>query len=80
MALIEAGSPWDMEGHIVLMGQDLAPILHNWSIRASVGSEGFTLTLEIACQVKPLEVFLRPAEARTLLAFINAAENDGAGS
>jgi hypothetical protein len=75
--LIEAGSPWDMEGGKVLMGRDLAPILENWSARPSVGSEGFTLTFEIAGQIKPFEVFLLPTEARTLSAFIDAANDDG---
>jgi hypothetical protein len=76
-AVIDAGAPWDMEGHTVLMGQDLAPILENWHARPSVGSEGFTLTLEIAGQIKPVEVFLMPTEAMTLSSFIDAANNDG---
>ncbi|WP_285249840.1 hypothetical protein [Pseudarthrobacter sp. fls2-241-R2A-168] len=76
-ALIEAGAPWDMEGNLVLMGMDLAPILANWRARPSVGSEGFTLTLEIAGQIKPVEVFLMPSEARTLSSFIDAANSDG---
>lgn len=75
-ALIEAGSPWDMEGRNVLMGQDLAPLLENWSARPSVGSEGFTLTLEIAGQIKPFEVFVMPTEARTMSTFIDAANGD----
>lgn len=78
-ALIETGSPWDMEGCIVLMGQDLAPILVNCSARPCVGSQGFTLTLEIACHIKPLEVFLGPAEARALLNFIQPASNEADG-
>jgi hypothetical protein len=76
-ALIEGGAPWDMQGRNVLMGQDLAPILENWSARPSVGSEGFTLTLEIAGQMKPFEVFLLPTEAKTLSSFIDAANDDG---
>lgn len=75
-ALIEGGSPWDMEGRNVLMGQDLAPILQNWSARPSVGSEGFTLTLEIVGQIKPVEVFLMPTEARTLSTFMGAANGE----
>jgi hypothetical protein len=75
-ALIEAGCPWDMEGRDVLMGQDLAPILKNWSARPSCGSEGFTLTLEIEGQIKPIEVFLLPTEAKTLSTFIDAANGD----
>ena len=72
-ALIESGAPWDMEGRNVLMGQDLAPILENWSVRPCVGSAGCTLTLEIAGQIKPVEVFLMPSEARTLSVYIGAA-------
>ena len=75
-AVIDAGAPWDMEGQTVLMGQDLAPILENWHARPSVGSEGFTLTLEIAGQIKPVEVFLMPTEAMTLSSFIDAANSD----
>ncbi|MET1086963.1 MAG: hypothetical protein ABWY04_07570 [Arthrobacter sp.] len=75
-ALMEAGEPWDMEGRWVLMGRDLAPVLDSWSARPSAGSEGFTLTLEIAGQIKPLEVFLMPEEARMLSSFIDAANND----
>jgi hypothetical protein len=75
-ALIDAGSPWDMDGGTVLMGQDLAPVLENWSARPSVGSEGFTLTLDIAGQIRPFEVFLMPTEARTLSTFIDAANGD----
>ncbi len=75
-ALIEAGSPWDMEGRNVLMGRDLAPLLEHWSARPSVGSEGFTLTLDIAGQIKPFEVFLMPTEVRTLSTFIDAANGD----
>ena len=65
-----------MEGHFVLMAQHIAPILENWSARPSVGSEGFTLTLEIAGQIKPLEVFLKPTEAKTLAMYIDAANSD----
>lgn len=75
-ALIGAGAPWDMEGGVVLMGQDLAPMLESWSARPSVGSEGFILTLEIAARAKPCEVFLMPAEARALFKFLAAATND----
>jgi len=73
-ALIASGTPWDMEGRTVLMGQDLAPTLEKWSVRPCVGSAGFTLTLEIAGQIKPVEVFLMPTEARTLSTFIGAAK------
>jgi hypothetical protein len=40
------------------------------------GSEGFTLILEVAGRTGHLEVFLPPAEARALSAFIEAATND----
>jgi hypothetical protein len=53
-ALIESGSPWDMEGCSILVGQDMPQILENWFARPSVGSEGFTLTLEVAGRIKPL--------------------------
>lgn len=79
-ALIEAGSPWDMEGHIVLMGQDLAQVLENWSARPSVGSEGFTFTFESASCIKPCEFFLMPAEARALFKFLDAAGYGSDGS
>jgi hypothetical protein len=75
-AMIDLGCPWDMEGHNVVMGQDLAPVLATWSARPSVGSEGFTLTLEIKGGIKPIEVFLKPAEARTLSMFLDAANGD----
>jgi hypothetical protein len=77
-ALMETGAPWDMEGRNVLMGQDLAPILEKLSVRACVGSAGCTLTLEFAGQIKPVEVFLMPSEARTLSTYIGAA-NGGFG-
>lgn len=71
--LMDAGTPWDMQERYVLMGHDLAPVLGNWSARPSAGSNGFTLRLEIAGQIKPLEVFLTLTEAKTLAAFIDAA-------
>jgi hypothetical protein len=76
-ALRDAGSPWDMEGRYVLMGRDMPPTLENWSARPSVGSEGFTLTLEIAGQIRPVEVLLMPTEAKTLSMFIDAANSNG---
>lgn len=76
-ALIDAGAPWDMDDeHNVLLGRDLAPILENWSARPSVGSEGFTLTLEIAGKLEPVEIFLMPTDARTLSTFIDAANSN----
>ncbi|MFF1252958.1 hypothetical protein ACFVYC_10755 [Pseudarthrobacter sp. NPDC058329] len=75
-ALIDAGASWDMEGRHVLMGQDLAPNLADWSARRSVGSAGFTLTLEIVGQMKPVEVFVRPAQARALSNLISAGNGD----
>ncbi|MDN4611581.1 hypothetical protein [Arthrobacter burdickii] len=74
--MIDAGSPWCMEGHSVLLGQDITPVLESWSARPSVGAEGFTLTLQVAGQIKPFDVFLTASEAKTLAAFINAASND----
>lgn len=75
-ALIDAGSAWYMEGHSVLMGQDIPPVLESWSARPCVEAEGFTLTLHVAGQTNPVDVFLTPTEARTLVVFINAANND----
>jgi hypothetical protein len=77
-ALIESGSPWDMEGCSVLTGQDMPPVLENWSARPSEGSEGFRLTLEAAGGIKPFEVFLTPTEAKTLASFLYAAHGDAA--
>ncbi len=57
-ALIGAGFPWDMQGREVLIGQDMAPILERRSARPSVGAGGFTLTLDIEGQIKPIEFFL----------------------
>jgi hypothetical protein len=63
---IEAGAHWDIPDGAVLMGQDVAPVLISWSVRDSVGTPGFTLTLEPAGQAKPFEVFLTPAAAKML--------------
>lgn len=49
----------------------MAPILKNWSARPSAGPEGFTLTPEIAGEIKPVKVFLMPTEARTLPTFVD---------
>lgn len=75
-AVIDAGSPWYMEGHSVLIGEDIPPVLETWSARPSVGCEGFTLTLHVAGHREPFEVFLTPAGAKTLAVFINATNND----
>ncbi len=77
-ALIESGSPWDMEGCSILIGQDMPQILENWFARPSVGSEGFRLTLEVAGQIKPFELFLTPTEAKVLASFLCAANGDAA--
>jgi hypothetical protein len=69
-ALIEAGSPWDMQGRNVLIGQDMAPTLERWSARPNVMAGGFTLTLEIAGHIKPIEFLLTPSQARALAMFI----------
>lgn len=75
-ASIDDGLPWYMEGHAVLVGEDIPPVLETWSARPSVGCEGFTLTLHVAGRREPFEVFLTPAGAKTLAAFINTANND----
>lgn len=72
-ALIDAGDPWYMDGHSVLMGADIPPVLKGWSARPGVAVEGFTLTLHVAGQTEPVDVFLTPAEAKALVRFINSA-------
>jgi hypothetical protein len=67
-----------MEGRSILVGQDMPQILENWFARPCVGSEGFTLTLEVAGRIKPFEVFLTPTEAKALASFLYAANNDAA--
>jgi hypothetical protein len=76
-AAMEAGAPWDLEGGSVVTGPDMAPLVKGWRARPSAGAEGFTLSLEVAGQAQEIQVFLRPAEARTLAAFITAANDDG---
>lgn len=75
-ALIDAGSTWYMEGRLVLIGEDIPPVLEGSSVRPSVGSDGFTLILDVAGQTKPFEVFLTPSEARMLAVLMNTASND----
>lgn len=75
-ASIDAGSLWYVDGHSVLIGQDIPPVLERMSVRPSVGSEGFTLILHVAGQTEPIDVFLTPTGARTLAVFINAASSD----
>jgi hypothetical protein len=74
---MDAGAPWDMQERHVLIGHDLAPVLANWSARPSTGSEGFVLRLELMGEIKPVEVFLMPSEARTLSTFLQAFNNRG---
>lgn len=76
-AMIDGGEPWDVDGQVVLMGRDLAPILQSWCARPCTGSAGFTLTLEITGHIVPVEIFLLPAEARDLSSFISRTKNDG---
>lgn len=74
-ALIDAGSPWYMDGHWVLMGDDIPPVLEGWSACPSIGADGFTLTLHIVRQAQPIKIFLTPTEARTLALIITSATN-----
>lgn len=76
-ASIDAGDPWYMEGRSVLMGPDIPPVLESWSARPSVAVEGFTLTLHVAGQIEPVDVFLAPTEAKTLIRFINSVNTAG---
>jgi hypothetical protein len=75
-AVIDAGLFWYLEEHSVLIGSDIPPVLESWAARPSVVAEGFTLTLRVAGHTEPFEIFLTPAEARTLAVFINAASSD----
>ncbi|WP_147394443.1 hypothetical protein [Arthrobacter cheniae] len=59
-----------------MIGLDIPPVLESWAARPSIVAEGFTLTLRVAGQTKPFDVFLTPAEARTLAMFINTASSD----
>jgi hypothetical protein len=68
--LMDAGSPWDMHGRHILIGQDMAPPVREWSARPSGGAEGFTLTMRFAGGIEPVDAFLVPKEARKLAAFI----------
>ncbi|MDN4611803.1 hypothetical protein [Arthrobacter burdickii] len=74
-ALIDAGSPWHLENHSVVIGQDVPPVLESWSARPSLEADGFTLTLHIAGRTNPVDVFMTPTEARTLAVFINATNS-----
>lgn len=76
-ALMDAGAPWDLQGRSVVMDQDLAPLVEGWQARPSAGAGGLTLSLELAGQAEPIHVFLPPAEARALAAFIRAANGEG---
>lgn len=76
-ALIDGGAPWYMEGHCVLMGQDIPPVLESWSARPGLGAEGFTLTMHVAGRAEASDVFLTPTTARALALFIIAANSDG---
>jgi hypothetical protein len=64
---IGAGERWDIqEGH-VLMDQDMPPALEKCSSRSSVGTQGFTLTLETSDhQTKPFDLFITPEQAKHL--------------
>jgi hypothetical protein len=70
-AKIEAGCRWELQEDYVLMEPDLPPMLEGWSALASVGTEGFKLTLETAGCAKPFEVFLTPDDAKKLALIIS---------
>lgn len=75
-ALIDAGSPWYMEGRLVLIGEEIPPVLEGSSVRPSMGADGFTLILDVAGQPKPFEVLLTPREARMLAVNMHTASDD----
>lgn len=65
---IDKGAIWDVHDFgKVLIGQDMPPTLRTWSVRDSVGVEGFTLRLETSSEnPKPFDVFITPAHAMEL--------------
>jgi hypothetical protein len=69
---IGAGALWDIQDGAVLLDQDMPARAETWSIRDGVGTEGFTLTLQIAGQLKPFEVFLTPADVTTLSTLLSS--------
>jgi hypothetical protein len=69
-ARIDAGAYWDLRGDDVVMDRDMAPALLGWSLLPSAGTNGFTLVLEAAGRSEPIEVFLTPAESKSLALFL----------
>ena len=67
---IESGAHWDLCGDQVLMTQDIAPALESWSLRPSMGTDGFTLVLEAAGRSEPVEFFLTTSVSRSLALFL----------
>lgn len=65
---IQQGAIWDVHDFgQVLIGQDMPPALKGWSVRDSIGTEGFTLELETAtANSKSFEVFITPDAAQRL--------------
>lgn len=70
---IDAGAAWDMpDGHVV-MGQDMPPALEKWTARDSMGTQGFTLTLETSDpEAKPFDVFITPGHAKMLSSLLSS--------
>lgn len=69
-AEIESGANWDLRGDQVLMDHDIAPVLESWSLRPSMGSDGFTLVLEAAGLSEPVEIFLTTPVSKSLALFL----------
>lgn len=70
---IQEGAFWDVHDFgQVLIGQDMPPALNRWSVRDSVGTEGFTLVLETGTSSKPFEVFITPEGAKSLHAVLDS--------
>ncbi|MGY2743200.1 hypothetical protein [Arthrobacter sp. UYCu723] len=69
-AKVDSGAHWDLCGDHVVMDQDIAPALERWSLRPSMGTEGFTLILETAGRTEPIEMFLTTTDSISLALFL----------
>lgn len=78
-AEIASGALWDMDDGRVLIGQDVAPQITRWEVQDSVGSPGFTLSLEAGEDSKPFRVFLTPEMTDRLLMFLRSRGTQDAG-
>lgn len=71
---LRSGEQWSYgEGHEILMGSDLPPLLQNFKVQERVGT-GVTLVLEAAGK-EPYSVWVPDEFARTLGSALGAAQN-----